>query len=369
MVAMLQPRSSLLDPDLQRPDWQTMPDRPSGLQWLDKNENLDPQLLNVTTRVLSELDPLTLATYPECAGLYRKLAKWLDLAPDFILLTPGSDGAIRLTFEAFVNEGDSVVHTVPTFAMYSVYSKMFGAQVEPLVYDRGASGPHLSVDKILSHISRVRPRLFCLPNPDSPTGTVLPPEEIRTIVDLCSNIGTVALIDEAYHPFYRCSCVDWTREYRNLIVARTFSKAWGLAGLRIGYAVGHPDIIKFMHKLRPMYEVSTISIVFMERMLDYVGEMEASVGRLNAGKSFFMEQMMALGFEVLPTEGNFALVAFGPKGETVHRALVDKALYKTDFQESCLKGCSRFSSTTVDGFKSIVDTIKKAISVGRNHNL
>ena len=210
------PRLPLLNPDYERPDWQAIKPRRTGLALLDKNENLDPQLLNVTTRVLSDLDPLALATYPECGGLYRKLAKWLDLAPDFILLTPGSDGAIRLTFEAFVNEGDSVVHTMPTFAMYSVYSQMFGVKVAPLVYDRGASGPLISTENILSHISRVRPKLFCLPNPDSPTGTVLSSDEIRAIVHLCSNLGTVSLIDEAYHPFYEWSCVDWTREYRNL---------------------------------------------------------------------------------------------------------------------------------------------------------
>lgn len=361
------PRAPLINPGYERPDWQAIKPRRIGLAWLDKNENLDTELLNVTTRVLSDLDPLTLASYPECGGLYRKLSNWLDLAPDFILLTPGSDGSIRLTFEAFVNESDLVVHTVPTFAMYSVYSKMFGAQVAPLVYDRGVSGPQLSVEKILSHISRVRPKLFCLPNPDSPTGTVFSPDEIKDIIEQCSEVGAVALIDEAYHPFYQWSCVDWTRDYMNLIVARTFSKAWGLAGLRIGYAVGHPDIIKYMHKLRPMYEVSTISIVFMERMLDFVGEMEASVGRLNSGKSYFMEQMKALGFEVLSTEGNFTLIAFGSKGEAVHRALEDKVLYKNNFQDECLKGYSRFSSSTVDGFKPIVDIIKKAAIDGRNH--
>lgn len=359
MAFEVQPRTPLLNPDLQRPDWQIVPDRPGWRQWLDKNENLDPQLLEVTTRVLSDLNPIALATYPECGLLYRKLAKWLDLSADFLMLTPGSDGAIRLTFEAFVNEGGCVVHTVPTFAMYSVYSKMFGALVEPLLYARGDKGPQLSIDKILSHISRFRPKLFCLPNPDSPTGTVLSPDEIRAIVDVCAQIGTVALIDEAYHPFYRWSCVDWTRDYRNLIVARTFSKAWGLAGLRIGYAVGHPETIRFLHKLRPMYEVSTISIAFMERMLDHVGEMEASVDRLNAGKRYFSEKMMALGFEVLPTEGNFLHVAFGGKAEHIHKDLEDKVLYRRDFNDPCLKGFSRFSSTTVDGFKPIVEVIRK----------
>ncbi len=354
----IHPRAPLLNPDLVRPDWQKTTVRPVGPLWLDKNENPDPALQEVARKVWAEIDPLNLSTYPECGELYRKLARWLDLSPEHLILTPGSDGAIRLTFEVFVNEGNTVVHTIPTFAMYPVYSQMFGAKVEPLNYVRSSSGPKLSVDQILSHLDRIQPKLFCLPNPDSPTGTVIPPEGLRAILDLCSRTGTVVLIDEAYHPFYDWSCVQWVREYRNLIVARTFAKAWGLAGLRIGYAVGHPETIRFLHKMRPMYEVSTISVAFVERMLGYEHEMWASVRRLNEGKRYFARQMKDFGFEVLLTEGNFLHVAFGRYAEVIHRALENKVLYRIDFKEPCLEGYSRFSCTTVAGFEPIVEAIR-----------
>lgn len=355
----IRPRTPLLNPDLVRPDWlNTMP-RPQGPLWLDKNENQDPILKSFTDGMLRELDPICLSTYPECGELYRKLARWLDVPPAALILTPGSDGAIRMTFEAFVEEGDKVVHTLPTFAMYQVYSQMFGVKVEPLNYECGPNGPRLAAEQILSHLSRERPKLFCLPNPDSPTGTVIPPDELRTIVDLCSRIGAVVLIDEAYHPFYDWTCVQWTKEHRNLIVARTFAKAWGLAGLRIGYAVGHPGTIQFLHKLRPMYEASTVSITFVERMLDHVDEMWASVRRLNEGKCYFAAQMTNLGFHVLPTQGNFLHVAFGQRAQAVHRALEGKVLYRLDFKEPCLKGYSRFSCTTMAGFEPIVEAITK----------
>ena len=140
------PRSPLLNPALQRPDWQRSVPRPARTLWLDKNENLDPELLALSQQVLREVDPIVLATYPDCGELYRKLAASIGVPAHALLLTPGSDGAIGLTFEAFVSEGDTVVHTSPTFAMYSVYSQMFGARVAPFEYERDDNGAVLSVE-------------------------------------------------------------------------------------------------------------------------------------------------------------------------------------------------------------------------------
>ena len=132
----IRPRSSLLDPSLQRPSALNSQPRDPSLIWLDKNENLDPALLDVTVAALHAVSREALACYPEAGELYRKLGAWAGVSPDSLLLTPGSDGAIRLTFEAFVESGDTVFITDPTFAMYPVYAKMFGAQVTALQYHR-----------------------------------------------------------------------------------------------------------------------------------------------------------------------------------------------------------------------------------------
>ncbi|MDI7217534.1 histidinol-phosphate transaminase [Leptospira santarosai] len=351
-------RKPLLDPGLERPDWQLSVPRPESKLWLDKNENLDPQLSKITSSLLSELTPSTLSTYPECGELYRKIAKWANTSPESLILTPGSDGAIRLTFEAFINEGDIVVHTLPTFAMYPIYSKMFGAKVSPLLYVKGEDGPILTFEKILEHIDRVKPKLFAIPNPDSPTGTMLPLKALQEIIEFCEKLNIIVLVDEAYHPFHEDTCIEFTKEFKNLIVARTFAKAWGLAGLRIGYAVGHPEIIKFYHKLRPMYEVSTISIAFMEKMMDYSEEMYASVKRLNEGKNYFRDAMKSLGFKILNTNGNFQHVAFGEYAAEIHRVLKKYVLYREDFKDDCLQGYSRFSITTIENFKPIIELIR-----------
>lgn len=358
---MVTPVKSLLNSELIRPATQKSVPRSVERLWLDKNENLDPILMAFNENILRELPPHILATYPEPALLYRKLANWLNVSPDALILTPGSDGAIRMTFEVFVSAGDKVVHTLPTFAMYSVYCQMFGAHAAPLIYGRGVDGPLLTVDHILAHIEQVRPRLFCLPNPDSPTGTVLSLVDLKRIIDACVSFDTVILIDEAYHPFYAATCVPWTQECRHLIVARTFAKAWGLAGLRIGYAVGHPETIAYYHKMRPMYELGSLSISFMERMMDHVNQMEDSVNRLLDGKQYFASEMKALGFHVLPTEGNFQHVAFGERAEIIHKKLEDIVLYRKTFAEHSLSGFSRFSVTTRQRFKPIVEAIKAVI--------
>ena len=355
------PRTPLLNPDLIRPDWQKIAPRPRDALWLDKNENLDPVLGRFMAGILRELDPICLATYPECGEAYRKLARWLDVPPAALILTPGSDGAIRVTFEAFVAEGDKVVHTAPTFAMYPVYCRMFGAQALPLAYERGSHGPVLGVERILAHLDRVRPRLFCLPNPDSPTGTVLRPDELRAVIELCARLDAVVLIDEAYHPFYDGTCIAWTREFQNLVVARTFAKAWGLAGLRLGYAVGHPDTIRYLHKLRPMYEAGALAVAFLERALDHVDAMMASVRRLNDGKRHFAGEMAKLGFDTPRTHGNFQHVAFGSHAEAVHRALQNHVLYRRDSGDECLRGYSRFSAATIENFFPVVALIQSAI--------
>jgi len=346
---------------LQRPSALNSKPRNSDYLWLDKNENLDTDLEAVLQGVLRELPALSLNTYPEAGELYRKLAAWLDVEPDQLLLTPGSDGAIRLLFEAFVEPGDDVVFTSPTFAMYPVYSQMFAANVHPLEYIRTENGPYLDLQVVLHALREHKPKLLCLPNPDSPTGTTFSDESLREILTVCESVGTLLLLDEAYHPFYEWTGVPWTKTSKNIVVARTFAKAWGAAGLRIGYAVGHPETIALLHKMRPMYEVNTLAVEFMSRMLDKPDEMLKSVARINEGKSYFQNEMNCLGFHTLPSAGNFLHVAFGSSGPTIHSALSQSVYYRADFGCPCLKGYSRFSMAPKPVLERLVSLIKQSI--------
>jgi histidinol-phosphate aminotransferase len=357
----IRPRQSLLNPDLQRPSALNSIPRDPDFLWLDKNENLDPALIALTHEVLLKIPPLVMATYPEAAEMYQKLAQWVGVSPESLILTPGSDGAIRLVFEVFVEHGDDVMHTDPTFAMYPVYSQMFGAKAHTIKYKKTDTGPLLDPEAVLKTLRDNSPKLLCIPNPDSPTGTIIAPEILRDILTACEEVGTVLLLDEAYHPFYEWSAIPWTKTSRNLIVARTFAKAWGVAGFRIGYAVAHPETIALLHKMRPMYEVSTIAVEFMSRMLDKTSEMERSVGRVNEGKIFFAEEMRSLDFTVLPTEGNFMHVAFGEQGQAIHSALSKKVYYRQSFSQPCLADYSRFTIAPQPIMAQVVDMIKQVV--------
>jgi histidinol-phosphate aminotransferase len=357
-IMQILPKSPLDSPALNRPSWNHSIARDKNLLWLDKNENLDPDLMRFAGRILKEQSAEVLATYPEFSSLYQKLADWVGVRPDNLILTPGSDGVIKAVFEAFVSPGDIVVHTAPTFAMYPVYCQIFGAKQVTLIYEKTERGPHLSFESIFSCLEKLRPRLFCLPNPDSPTGTTLSPNEIFKLIELCNRTGTIALIDEAYYPFYKITCAALINQFNNLIVARTFAKAWGLAALRIGYAIGSAEVIQWLQKIRPMYEVNTLGALVVEKMLDYPDVMQDSVERLENGKSYFLNEMITLGYKVLNGKGNFLHVNFGDNSEKIHEALQDYVLYRKNFIEPCLEGFSRFSSTTTELFSPIVNIIR-----------
>ncbi len=351
-------RQPLRNSELTRPDWTNGAYRDRNHLWLDKNENLDPELLAFTKSILNSLDADAICTYPECAPLYKKLSEHLDVATHRLLLTAGSDGAIRMVFEAFVNEGDVVLHTGPTFAMYSVYSKMYGAKEITWDYSASEQGPELKFQGFLQCIRSNRPKLVCIPNPDSPTGTVLTPEQMETLIQTTRDSNSILLIDEAYFPFYPETVIQNSASH--LIVARTFAKAWGLAGFRIGFLAASAEIAPYLHKVRPMYEVNTLSVVMMEKMLEHSDVVMGSVARLTEGKNLFLSEMSKAGYKVLRGHGNFSHVAFGSDQKLVIEALKNKVLFRPDFREVCLQGYSRFSSTTPELFRPVINLIRSA---------
>ena len=356
--ALPNPLPAISASGLSRPEWTTGKRRSPDMLWLDKNENTDPVLASVVAEVVAGLAADACFAYPESGPLYRKLAAWLGIAPDNLMLAAGSDGCIRSVFEAFVAPGDTVLHTSPTFAMYFVYSKIHGAREITINYAPSDHGPALDVEHFINVIDEQRPRLVCLPNPDSPTGTTIDLDNLRAIIEAAGKVGAVMLVDEAYHPFHDETVLPWVNDYQHLVVTRSTGKAWGLAGFRIGYAAAAPEMAKILHKVRPMYETSTIAVSVFERMLDRAVDMKTSVRRLEAGKQHFLDAMEGLGMQTLRGAGNFCHVAFGGHAEAVHAALSDVVYYRQNFNDPSLAGFSRFSATTTSLFQPIIDRIE-----------
>lgn len=347
--------------DIVRPSREVSEERADTLLWLDKNENCDPLYTNFIFKTLRDFPSKALLGYPDCYILYKKLALQLNVEINELILAAGSDGVIRTVYETFVAPGDSVIYTDPTFAMYAIYAQMFGAQSHVVNYEGSADGPMLKAATIIDAIKNVQPKLIGLPNPNSPTGTVFAPQELREIIEVAGNVGAVILIDEAYYPFYNQTVMHHINDYPHLIVARTFSKAWGCAGLRIGYGVANHELIRECHKMRPMYETGALSITLAERLLDFEKEMLASVDRLNAGKDYFLAEMKKLGLRTFRCQGNFLHVDFDEYTQAIHEALTDIVLYRHHFAHPSLSGFSRFTATTQELFAPIVKIISRII--------
>jgi histidinol-phosphate aminotransferase len=191
---------------------------------------------------------------------------------------------------------------------------------------------------------------------------VFEPDALRDIIRSALEVGSVILVDEAYHPFYANTVVPWIAEFPNLVVARTFSKAWGLTGVRLGYGIATPDVAALLQKVRPNYEVNTVAVAMALRMItDFDHEMRASVERLNQGRNGFLSAMKALGLRTLASQGNFCHVAFGSWADRVHETLSDVVLYRQDSDAPCLKGFSRFSSTTARLFTPVIERIRDVV--------
>lgn len=351
-------KTTYLNPSLTRPDWTQDVSRPEGPLWLNKNENIDPILNQKILSLIPQIKNFALNTYPETAKIYKKLALMENLDPYHFLLTQGSDGAIRTVFDVFVEAGDKVLHTSPTFAMYDVYTKMYGAKQILISYDYSTQGPKLNFQKLLGQIQKEKPKLVCLPNPDSPSGTALEEKSIESLLNQTENAGSILLIDEAYYPFYPHTQIQKIKSYKNLLVCRSFSKAWGAAGFRVGYLAGDRKLLQVIHKNRPMYELSTFSSELIYLLLDCKQDVLDSVNRLIEGKKYFLSMMKKLGYTTTESFGNFVHVDFGADAARIGDVLKNTVLYRTDFNNvSCLRGFSRFSLATQSQFELIVKKI------------
>ena len=334
---MLRPK-----PVLERVHRRRNPDARAGaLLRLDKNEHVTGLPTAFVRRVLDAITPAQLATYPELDGLYARLAASLGLTPGHLMLTAGSDAAIKAAFEVFVAPGDDVVLSQPSYAMFEVYAAVFGARVVPVRY-RADLG--LDPEAIVAAIGAAT-RLVVLANPNSPTGTALAREDLLAIVAAARGRGVPVLVDEAYHPFHPDTVIDRIDADDNLIVTRTFSKAYGLAALRVGYAAAAPSLVALLMKVRPLYEVDGLAAALAAAVLDEPGLVAAYVREVRAGGAVLAGALTRLGFACPPTSANFQLVRVPDAGlrARIRDGLHDQGILIAGEQPPPLADCLRIT--------------------------
>src|SRR5215831_17294166 len=220
---------------------------------LDFNENT----VGCSPRVLEPLRQISfedLARYPEKALAEKKMAEFLGVAESELLLTNGTDEAIHLLCQTYLEAGDQALIVVPTYSMYRIYMMAAGANVTAVPMGPNFEFPFAAVcDAITAHT-----RLIAIANPNNPTGTLAPVDQLLAIARYAPRAAV--LIDEAYFEFSGSSILSERRENPNVFIARTFSKAYGLASLRVGALVGDADQMSALRRVCSPYNVNGVAL-------------------------------------------------------------------------------------------------------------
>ncbi|MHB1023883.1 MAG: histidinol-phosphate transaminase [Acidobacteriaceae bacterium] len=285
---------------------------------LDFNENTLAPSPKVT-EILQQISTSGLTKYPEREPVEKIAAAHFNLAASQVLLTNGVDEAIHLVCEAFLEPEDEALIAVPTFSMYEIYVAATGAQTQTVQADESLQFP---LEKFLSAIHQ-RTKLICIASPNNPTGAIVSREDLLKIAAAAPQ--AILLVDEAYYHFHGASLIQDTKTVTNLIVARTFSKAYGLANLRIGLLAGHPDVMQYVRKVSSPYNVNGIALECLPAALADEEYIRWYSEQVRTGRERVEAELAALGIPYWPSHANFVLMKIGPK----HKELVD-AMRKRD---------------------------------------
>ena len=290
---------------------------------LDFNEN-PTGCSPAVRRALAKLTAASISAYPEQETVRRKAARHFGVRPDELLLTNGTDEALSLVVNTFVESGDTVLLAEPTYAMYRFYSELAGARIVAPRYDSAMQFPWKEILAAL----RSAPRVFFLPNPNSPTGNLLSRRDLRRILNAANR--TMVVIDEAYFEFSGVTVIPWIRRHRNLIVTRTFSKTAGLAGLRLGCIFVHRELAATMRKAQSPYPVNVAALAAAEAAMRDRKFLAQTVRKVRLGRRELERGLARLGVRYFPTAGNFVLVYFGDRAKRVVAALARKGTLVRD---------------------------------------
>jgi histidinol-phosphate aminotransferase len=338
---------------LQRQRYETPAEGRFGKVRLDFNENTSgcsPAVL----RALAKLSAKKLAMYPEYAGTTQKLARHYGVDADELLMTNGGDEAIRVFFDSFVDAGSHILICEPTFPMYRYFGEIADARVDTVSYGTKMEFPR----KALFVALKKRPRVLFIANPNNPTGTLISIPEIKRILDASPN--TAVVIDEAYAEFSGVTVLPLIRKYPNLFVTRTFSKAAGIAGLRLGLVMGCAESVGILRRAMAPFAVNVAVLVAAEAAVGDAGRIKTIVRNTRRVREWFAKELGKMGAKRFPSAGNFLLVDFGPRGLALVRKLEAKGILLRGRKD----GFVRITIGTSQEMKLVTRKLKALIGKG-----
>ena len=268
--------------------------------------------LGPSPRAIKEFNKVAknLKRYPESDGIFlrNKLAKKFKLDPKRIILGSGSDQIFELICKTFLNKNDEVIVPEFSFIIYRIYSKIYDAKIK---YAK-ENNFRISITNILAKVTK-KTKIVFLANPNNPTGTIISKKELLKLrKKLKKNI--LLVVDDAYYEYVKdknyLSGMKLFSNYKNVIITRTFSKIYGLAGLRIGWGYGPKNLMNALNQIKPPFNINRAALFAAAESIKDVRWLKKEIKHVNKWSNIFYNNFKNLGIETNPSYGNFLLVNF-----------------------------------------------------------
>jgi histidinol-phosphate aminotransferase len=326
---------------------------------LDFNENTlacSPKVREALARISTG----DLTRYPERQPVEALVAAHLGLAAEQLSLTNGVDEAIHVIFETFLEAGDELLLPIPTYTMYEVYASATDARVVPV---QAADDLKFPYERLLAAITP-RTKIIAIANPNSPSGSVATRSQLVEIARRAPE--AVLLVDEAYFHFHGETVIDLVGTQPNLIVARTFSKAYGLAGLRLGLLAGPVELMRWVRRVLSPYSVNSLALACLRPALEDKTYLDWYVSKVLEARKEFEAALDKAGVRRWPSRTNFILVEIGPQhAEFVRRMRVAGILVRDRSNDPGCDGRVRITIGTREQMRQAIAALNDVVAALR----
>jgi len=322
----------------------------AGFIKLNTNENPYPPSPTVRKALLAEANAsLRLYPDPDATNLRRQAALTYGFDLSQVIAGNGSDDLLAMVARAFVGEGDTLCCPTPTYTLYDSLVKIQGGKVAGIPYPEDYSLP--------AGLAARRAKVTIVATPNSPSGTSIP---TAALADLADRVAGILVIDEAYADFAEETALSLAREKGNVIVLRTLSKSFSLAGVRVGLGFAPPAILAGMNKVRDSYNLGRLGQAAGEAALKDIGWMEKNIAKIRKTRATLLSALPSLGFSPFPSQSNFVLAkrSRGRSAKPVYEALKRKKILVRYFDTPRLSGCLRITVGTDDEIAALLAALE-----------
>jgi histidinol-phosphate aminotransferase len=320
---------------------------------LNTNENPYPPSPKVREAILAELgsDGASLRTYPSASSqaLRDAAGKLLGFDPSWIIMANGSDEVLNNLIRACAGQGQEVGYVHPSYSYYSTLAEIQGA----IVCTYGLNEKY----RIEAFPEYYQGKIFFLTTPNSPLGFAFP---IDYIEELVQNCGGVLVVDEAYADFADRNALDLVRKYDNVVVTRTLSKSYSLAGMRLGLAIARPEIISALDKIRDHYNLDRLAQAACMAALEDQDYFRDCCRLICETREWFSNELGSIGYEVIPSQGNFVFAAPPDRnGRRIYDGLYNRKILVRHFSDPLLNHGLRISIGTRNEMEKTMAVLKE----------